>query len=249
MIYIPIALQLFSVRKELAKNPWATLKGLKTMGFEGVEFAGPPQYRPEFYAALLKETGLVCCGWHTGWDSMKPENLEQTIELNLAVGNKYVIIPGLHAESLDGWRKITEEFNDVAQKLAHFGMKIGYHCHHGDFQALEGKRPWDVFMAGASGRTIMQLDVGNAMACGVDVLAELKSHPGRSQTIHLKPWSAAKGFEPLVGEDDAPWKEIFDFCAGPGATEWFIIEYECPALPPLEAVEKCLNNTRQLLGY
>ena len=65
---------------------------------------------------------------------------------------------------------------------------------------------------------------------------------------YLAEMSKAKGFEPLIGDDDAPWLQIFDFCAGPGATEWFIIEYECPALPPMEAVEKCLINTKRLLG-
>ena len=248
MVYIPVALELYSVHKELAENPWAVMKAVKAMGYEGVEFAGNPQYRPEFYAALLKESGLVCCGWHTGWGQVQPETIDATIELNLAVGNKYVIIPALSANSHDEWAKRAEELNAVAEKLAHYGMKTGYHCHPGDFNLLDGKRPWDTFMGVASERTVFQLDVGNAMEGGADVLAELKAHPGRCQTIHLKPWSKAKGFEPLIGDDDAPWRQIFDFCAGPGATEWFIIEYECPALPPMEAVEKCLKNTKRLLG-
>ena len=154
----------------------------------------------------------------------------------------------LHTKGIEAENELKSARNAVAEKLAHYGMKTGYHCHPGDFQLLEGKRPWDTFMAVASERTVFQLDVGNAMQGGADVLAELKAHPGRCQTIHLKPWSADRGFEPLIGEDDAPWKGIFDFCEGPGATEWYIIEYECPAMPPLVAVEKCLKNTEQLLG-
>lgn len=31
-----------------------------------------------------------------------------------------------------------------------------------------------------------------------------------------------------------------------GSTEWFIVEYESDAYPPLESVERCLKNLRRL---
>ena len=218
------------------------------MGYEGVEFAGPPMFSAEFYASLLKESGLVCCSWHTPWQLVQEDTLQQTIELNQAVGNKYVIIPFLQAETHDEWKALAEQLNVLADKLAHYGMKTGYHCHGKDFQLLDGKTPWSTFMSIASPKTIFQLDVGNAMSGGADVMAELEAHPGRCQTIHLKPWSANGGFEPVIGEDDAPWKDIFRFCDEKGATEWYIIEYECPTIPAMQAVETCLRNTKTLLG-
>ena len=247
MTYIPVALEMYSVRKEFAANPWATMKAVKEMGYEGVEFAGAPQFSADFYAALLKETGLVCCGWHTPWASLQEESFEQTVKLNQAVGNKYVIVPWFGGKTHDEWLSLGAQLNAVADKLAKYGMRTGYHNHAGDFTPVDGKRTWDTFMSVASSHTVMQLDTGNAMAGGADVMAELNKYPGRCQTIHLKPWNQENGYEPLIGEDACPWKEIFDFCQTKGDTEWYIIEYECPKYPALEAVDKCLKAVRAMI--
>ena len=44
MSRIPIGLELFSVRNELAEDVRGTIKAVAEMGYEGVEFAGPPQH-------------------------------------------------------------------------------------------------------------------------------------------------------------------------------------------------------------
>ena len=118
MSYIPVAIEMYSVRKEFTANPLATMKALKEMGYEGVEFAGAPQFSADFYAALLKESGLVCCGWHTPWDSVQPDKIEETIKLNQAVGNKYVIIPGIAAKTHAEWAECGRKLNVAADTLA-----------------------------------------------------------------------------------------------------------------------------------
>ena len=42
MSRVPIGLELFSVRNELAEDARGTIKAVAEMGYEGVEFAGPP---------------------------------------------------------------------------------------------------------------------------------------------------------------------------------------------------------------
>lgn len=248
MTYIPVALEMYSVRKEFTANPLETMKAVKAMGYEGVEFAGPAQFSPEFYAALLHETGLVCCGWHTPWACVQEDKFEETVRLNQAVGNKYVIIPGLSAKTHEEWKAMGLQLNEISDKLAHYGMRTGYHCHDTDFKPLDGKCTWDTFMSVTTDRAVMQLDTGNAVAGGADIMGELNKYPGRCKTIHLKPYSQAKKYEPLIGEDECPWNDILDFCVKKGDTEWYIIEYECPAYPPLEAVEKCLKALRTIIG-
>ena len=44
MSRVPIGLELFSVRNELAEDVRGTIKAVAEMGYEGVEFAGPPQH-------------------------------------------------------------------------------------------------------------------------------------------------------------------------------------------------------------
>src|SRR6266581_2500902 len=50
-------------------------------------------------------------------------------------------------------------------------------------------------------------------------------------------------FKPL--DDELPWPEIFHICETVGGTEWYIIEYESDAFPPLVSVEKTLGVMRR----
>ena len=113
--------------------------------------------------------------------------------------------------------------------------------------ALTAKTTWDTFMENTCWKVIMQLDTGNALAGGADVMQVLETYPVAAM-IHLKPYSTDpdKGYKPLIGEDDIPWQEVSDFCQTKGRTEWAIVEYECPEIPALEAVEKCLKALRKM---
>ena len=50
----------------------------------------------------------------------------------------------------------------------------------------------------------------------------------------------------MIGEDDLPWAEIFRRCETGGGTEWYVVEYESDAYPPLEAVDRCLKALRAM---
>ena len=256
MSRIPIGLELYSVRHDLEKDPLGTLKAVAEMGYEGVEFAGPPQHSGDALKAMLDEAGLVCCGWHTPFNLVSADALESTVELNRTVGNRYVIVPGIPAnlrESREDWLKMADVFRELGHKLAPHNMMTGYHNHHIEFQPLDGECPWDTFFSNTGENVIMQLDLGNALRGGGDLLSILNKYPGRCQTIHLKPYSKAAGVEdpqagykPLIGEDDVPWQKIFDFCETRGNTQWYIVEYESDAYPSLEAVDRCLQALRRM---
>jgi sugar phosphate isomerase/epimerase len=255
MARIPIGLELYSVRQELAADVRGTLQAVAEMGYEGVEFAGPPQHTAEELKSLLDEFGLVCCGWHTPFNLVQDDTLDATIALNEVLENPYVIIPGIPAElrkSRQDWRKLAEVFNGLADKLAAHGMVTGYHNHHVEFQPLDGENPWDTFFGNTNDGVIMQLDMGNALYGGADLVGILEQYPGRAGTVHLKPYKQTDGgdghagFRPLIGEDDVPWDDIFRLCETVGGTKWYIVEYESDAYPPLESVERCLKNLKAM---
>ena len=257
MARIPIGLELYSVRHDLERDTFGTLKAVAAMGYEGVEFAGPPKHSGKDLAEMLQKTGLVCCGWHTPWNLVQDDTLAATIELNQAVGNRTIIIPGLPGKlvpTLADWRKMAAVFNRLADKLAAHGMVTGYHNHHTEFTPKEGSTPWDAFFGVARpGSVVMQMDVGNALRGGADVMGILKRYPGRCQTIHLKPYSTQAGkdnpeagFRPLIGEDEIPWQQLFAFCESEGKTAWYIVEYESDAFPPLDAVNRCLKALKEM---
>jgi len=256
MSKIPIALQLFSVRHNLADDLGGTLKAVADMGYDGVEFAGAPQHSAQALKDLLDEVGLVCCGWHTPFSLVQDDTLDDTIAFNQTLGNPNIIIPGIPAElrqTRDDWRKLAGFFNQLAEKLAVHDMATGYHNHHIEFQPLGGELPWDTFFGNTVPGVIMQLDTGNAVFGGGDILDILDRYPGRAVTVHLKPYSkkAAKddphaGFGPVIGEDETPWDKVFELCETKGGTEWYIVEYESDAYPALKAVDLCLKGLRAM---
>lgn len=256
MTKIPLGLQLFSVRHKLAEDMRGTLEAVAEMGYAGVEFFGPPRHRAQELRAMLDGVGLVCCGWHTPFSLVQDEALEETIAFNKILGNNKVIVPGIPAElrqSQADWLKLADFFNQLAEKLAPHDMVTGYHNHHVEFTSLEGERPWDTFFGHTNKEVVMQLDTGNAIAGGGEAVSIIKKYPGRAVTVHLKPYSQTlakedmhAGFRPLIGQDETDWTALFQACETVGGTEWYIVEYESDAYPPLEAVDRCLQALRAM---
>ena len=86
----------------------------------------------------------------------------------------------------------------------------------------------------------MQLDSGNALHGGADVVPFVERYPGRALTVHLKEYDADND-KALIGEGKVRWTELFSLCESIGATEWYIVEQESYAFPPMECVDKCLQ--------
>jgi sugar phosphate isomerase/epimerase len=245
---IPIALQLYSVRNECEKDLSGTLNAVARMGYQGVEFAGYYDRTAKELRKMLDDLGLKCCGTHIGLDTLLGNNLPKTIEFNHTLGNRNLIVPGLPDEctsSRKAWLDTAKTFNELAEKVKAQGMRVGYHNHTIEFKPMDGALPWDIFFGNTRKEVIMQFDTGNAMEGGGDPIPFLKRYPGRAITIHVKEYSA-KDPKALIGEGDIKWKDVFNLCETIGGTEWYIVEYESDAYPPLQSVDLCLKNLRKM---
>ena len=60
----PVALQMYSVRDDAKANLDDTLRQVKEMGYDGVEFAGLYDYSPEEVRALCDKYGLTPISAH-----------------------------------------------------------------------------------------------------------------------------------------------------------------------------------------
>ena len=248
MARIPIALQLYSVREDCAKDFPGTLKAVAEMGYEGVEFAGFYERSAEELKTMLDDLGLKVAGAHIGIDTLLPEQFEQTVEFHGTLGNKFLIVPGLpeqYRDSADAWRRTAELFNEIAEKLKPYGMRTGYHNHMIEFQPIDGEIPWDIFFSSTVPEVVMQVDTGNALHGGADPVPYLEKYPGRAATVHLKEYSATND-KAIIGEGDVRWEDVFRICETTGGTEWYIVEQETYAYPPLECVRRCLENLKKM---
>lgn len=225
---IPVGLELYSVREACAKDLPGTLKIVKEIGFSGVEFAGYHGKTAKELRQLLDDNGLKCYGTHTGLDTLRGDNLKKSIEFNQIIGNRFLICPWMNGETIDGWNKLAEEFNNIsdivqAEKIGKKKMFVGYHAHAHDFHKIGDQVPWDVFFGNTKKEVIMQLDTSNCLDGGTDPLAVLKKYPKRGRSIHLKEHGG--DVNTYIGMGDVKWEEVFKFCEKDVA-ECYIVENE-----------------------
>ena len=204
---IPVALQLYSVRNEMAEDVPGTLKAVAQMGYEGVDFAGYHDTSAQDLRAMLDDLGLRMGGTHLQLDALLGDELQRTIEFEQILGNPYLVVasvPEARRESRDAWLETCELLNSVAETLGPLGMYTGYHNHGWEFQQqFDGDYAWDIVAQNTVDDVIMQLDTGNAMSGGGDPVELLERYPGRARTVHLKDWSADKPGQIVLGEGDS----------------------------------------------
>jgi sugar phosphate isomerase/epimerase len=244
---VPVGLQLYSVRGECGKDLPGTLAAVAKIGYKGVEFAGYYGRKAEDLRKLLDDNGLVCCGTHTGWNTITGDKLKDTIEFNKTLGNKFLIVPGgLPAKtftSVEGCKDTAKIFNEQSAKAREAGMYVGYHAHGGDFKKIGNETAWDVLFSSTDKDVVMQMDVGNCLGGGGDPYATIKKFPGRTLTIHLKEHGGAKGA--ALGDGEVKWKEVFELCETVGGTQWYVVEHETGA-NPIESVKACFENLKKM---
>lgn len=245
----PVGLQLYSVRKELPTDPAGVLSELSKMGFQCVELAGWHNLPPAQWRKLLDDNGLKAEGHHVNFNSLVGDALEKTVDDNAAIGNKQLIVPSLGAARVsprETFMRTIEQINQISAALKPMGMRIGFHSEADFFKDVDGARPWDILADNTGPDVVLQLDTGNVQTArpeGVDVVQVFRRNPGRIKTMHVKPFSSVKA-DAFIGEDQLPWANIIAESQRQGI-EYYIIEYERPEHPPLEALKANLAGLRK----
>ncbi len=253
---IPIAVQLYSVRNDCAKDLDAALAAVAKMGFEGVEFAGYHKYngKAKELRAKLDDLNLKVAGTHIGAGTLRGDALKGTIEFHQIIGCKFLICPGdgafTHPERS---KELAETFNKAAEILKPVGMACGYHNHTGEFKKGEGdKTYWELFAERTSKDVVLQQDCGWTAAAGYDPVEMMKKYPGRYRTTHFKPTVVKNepGKKAYLGEDSVDWKAVIQACREIGGTEWIIIEQETypDGKSPMECTALSMAGLKKVLA-
>jgi len=140
---VPVGLELYSVRDELAKDLKGTVTAVAKIGYQVVEFYAPyfdwtPDQAKDV-RKLLDDLGIQCRSTHNGTASFTPDGMKKAIELNQTIGSKYIIMasPGSVA-GLDGWKAVADKLTATAEQLRPMGLFTGYHNHQPEWTPVEG---------------------------------------------------------------------------------------------------------------
>ena len=238
---IPVALQLYTIGREAGADPAAALARVAKMGYKAVEFAGYFGKDAKTLRKMLDDNGLKCCGSHLGLNLfLQGDNFQKTTEFAKTLGCTILTVPGQRNIGKQGWIDSAKRFDELADKLKPMGMRIGYHCHPGDFEKVDGEPVWDVFFGNTKKDVVMQCDLGHMGTAGVDPVMYLNKYPGRAASVHVKPSARVKR-NVLVGEDELNWPAIFKACETVGGTEWYIVEYDGGSMEKAEKTMETLK--------
>ncbi len=248
---IPIGIEMYSVREELAKDPQGTVRAIAAMGYKGLEFYAPylewtPSQAKDM-KKLMDDLGIRCFSTHNDAVFLNPDKIQKAIDQNLTLGSTYVVVASSQPKpGLDGWKEIANFLNVAADKLEATGLKAGYHNHQLEFIPVEGVRPVEVLAKNTKPSVMLQLDVGTCLEAGSDPIAWIRANPGRIRSLHCKDWSPekGKGYSVLFGEGAADWKAIFVAAESSGGAEYYLIEQEGSRFSELETAKKCLEAYR-----
>src|SRR5437879_859776 len=156
---IPVGLEMYSLREECKTDLPGMLAAVSKIGYKGVEFAGYHGRTAAELRKMLDDNGLIACGTHTPFDTVKGDKLMETVEFNRVIGNKFIIVPWMDESKFkQEWLARAKLFNEIADELKTHDMWVGYHAHAHDFKQIDGVSAWDLFFGNTKSEVIMQLD-------------------------------------------------------------------------------------------
>lgn len=251
--HLPVGLELYSVRDELAKDLMGTVRAVAKQGYEVVEFYSPyaawtPAYAQEV-RKLLDDLNVKCLSTHNNRSGLEGDGLKKAIELNRIIGSQTIVMASAgRTETQDDWKRVADTLTQASQALKPLKMRAGYHNHQLEFTEKDGFRPMPFLAAHTPREVTLQFDVGTCMEMGFDPIAWVQANPGRIRSLHLKDWGmgADRGYKVLFGEGDTPWEKLLQAAEGKGGAEYVLIEQEGSRFPALETAERCLANYRKL---
>jgi sugar phosphate isomerase/epimerase len=251
LITSPPALQLYTVREQLAKDgTTAVLRRIAEFGYGAVE---PYDVRtdPHRLRADLDEAGLAVCAVHA---KVLGEDGAALLRGAQTVGAHTVIVPWMDPATFaaaDGVAKFAAELNEAAAKAADHGLRLGYHNHDFELSSqIDGRTALEVLADALDPAVILEVDTYWAAVGGSkqgfrggvggsspreDYVPTLLGRLGdRVRYLHVKDGPVTKE-DPMtaVGGGRMPVAEILAACP---SAEWHVVELDYCATDMLTAV-------------
>ncbi len=280
-----IGIQLYTMAKPLSDDFIGTIQKLAEFGYKNLEFAGPYYFSPEEeiknnplvaimglsgygyhkhtpkeIRMMLDDLGLVSTSAHISDSSLK-HNIDEAINAANIIGQKYILSPAFHGQTLDEYKAAADLYNGFGEKCKAGGIRYGYHTHNGEFADYDGVRPFDILVKETDPELVcFELDLFWAAVAGADPVELVKQYPGRVKLLHIKdidkkmeePYTTfdpANGMDMLmqlmkrqtiIGEGAIDFKGIISNVDDAGI-DHLVIESDFPPEPMKYAEQSALN--------
>ncbi len=229
-----IALQLYTLRDPAKEDLAGTLKKVRDMGWEYVQWSGMPDLPADKIREALDTAGLAAVSAHIGVEGFETD-FDNQVAFWKTVGNKDVAPGGMMRDcqdSLEAWKRGAARLDAVGAKLREAGMRLSYHNHDHEFKTFDGddRCKLDILMAETKpGNLCAEIDTAWVGVAGVNPAEYLLKVKGRCPMIHVKDYEGEKRLGRVkfcaVGSGAMKWDAVFP-AAKEAGVEWYIYEQD-----------------------
>ena len=239
-----MALQLYTLRDPAKKDLADTLKKVREMGWEYVQWSGMPSLSAEKIRAALDRAGLKAIAAHVGIEPFE-QDFDANVKFWKSVGVKDLAPGGMMNDckaSLKDWLNGARRLDSLGARLRAVGLRLSYHNHSFEFEKFpdDDRRKIDILMESTRAENLnAELDLAWAYVAGADPATCIRRYRGRCPVVHAKDVVLAKDgkkqqFKPL-GQGELNWPGIF--AAGDEAgVEWYVYEQDSGEGSPFDFV-------------
>jgi sugar phosphate isomerase/epimerase len=256
-----VGIQLYSIRDAMTADVAGSLKKVSDLGYKYLELADYADGK--FYGLAPKELkkmagdlGLEVLSSHTKVEAsgITLDNAKKMADDHVELGVKYLVQPWINEEdrSIESYKKMIADWNEVARILKGVGIQFGYHNHNFEFAPVDGIVPYyDIFLKEMDADLItMELDLFWATKAGQDPVEMFNKYPGRFQLFHFKDMKTKQ--EPFfdvikdditsVGAGVIDFKRIYAARSVAGMKHFFVEDDNQGNGQPFEGIATSINN-------
>lgn len=234
----PIAIQLYTLRAQLAENFESIIRRVADIGYVGVELAGMYGESPAYAARLFRDLGLQVTSLHAPLPLL--DNLDKAIALANTFGAQRVVCawyPPERFATLAAVRGVCDELNRANEFLHAQNLELHYHNHWQECAMLDGKIVYQHMLDFLASDIGFEIDVYWAKTAGLDPANVVRELGARAPLLHIKDGPATMDGDMMaVGDGVVDMRAIAD--ASRATAEWWIVELDRCATDMLEAVQK-----------
>ncbi len=224
----PLALQLWTVRDELARDAVGTFRALHDMGYRFVEVAALDALAADI-ASMLSDAGLGAMGAHIPLATVTGDT-DAAIEYAKTLNVSYAAVPWIGPEECVGrdvWVAATRAMNEAGTAFRGEGITLCYHHHGHEFDRVDGDYIFDVIMDNSAPKNLAaEIDTYWAQYGGVDPVELINRYAGRCPLLHIKDMAddEQRSFAE-VGHGVLGWDAILDAAKNAGV-KWCVVEQD-----------------------
>jgi len=190
-----VGVQAYSVRDALTEDFEGTLGKLADIGYKYIEAYGLKsdglfidKVKAADYKKIVSDLGMELVATHCSY--FKPDDAQAFIDASLQAGLKYLITPSLPDElkiSVDTYKQVAANLNEVGALFEGSGVKFGYHNHSFEFEEKDGQVPLEILLNETDPNLVtFEADLYWVTKGGADPLELIKKFPGRFELYHVK---------------------------------------------------------------